>query len=121
MEDKKSYIKSVEFDEGLGLTYLRTEVFTPNKGANGEDFGAKHKYGAGGVIEKENWLIKEGKLKEGESFRYIFKDGDMERHFDNASIGFWIAMNNIKPEENRILQIKRIKGKTNFDITWEIK
>ena len=116
----KGYIKGSEFDgEGLKLEVVGMEVYTPKKGENGEDYGAKHTYGAGGVITKENYLIKEGILKEGETFKYKFKQDGVERNFDNSSVGFSFAVKNAGLKEGDIVTIKRNK-KSNFDIKWLI-
>jgi len=119
--EKSNFIKSSEFDgDGIVLEYIRTDVVVPNKGANGEDYGAKHTYGAGGVVTKENWLIKNNKLKEGETFKYVFKDGEQQRTFDNSSVGFWITLDKAKLAEGQKALFKRNKI-SNFDIKWTIE
>jgi hypothetical protein len=115
--DKSKFIKGADFDgEGLVLEFVRSEVFTPMDAK----FGASHNYGPGGVITKENYLVKNGKLKEGESFKYYFKDGEQEREFDSNSVGSYFAFSKADLKGGEKLHIKRNKV-SNMDVKWDIK
>ncbi len=115
-----SYIKGSDFDgNGLKLTVVGMEVITPTKGTNGEDYGAKNTYGVGGKLEKENFLIKKGVLKEGQSFRYNFTQDNIERYYDNSSVGFFFAVKEAKLEKGDIVNISRDKI-SNFNVKWSI-
>jgi hypothetical protein len=110
------FLKGIEFatEKGLELEVVGMEVITP------EDvkFGVSHTYGAGGVITKENWLVKTGVCKEGQSLRYNFiKDGNA-KYFDNHSVGFFIEMSKAKVESGDIVSIKRT-GESK-DTKWNI-
>lgn len=101
MEDKKSvsdefeverpesaFLKGVDFDgDGKTLEVVKMDKFTPED----PQYGVKNEYGAGGVVTKEHWFIKNGLLKEGESFKYTFKQGDKDKTFDNSSLGFYFT------------------------------
>ena len=113
--DKSKFIKGAEFDEGLKLTFVKMEKFTPTDA----QYGVKNTYGAGGKVEKENWFVKNGKLAEGESFKYFFKEGEKEREFDNNSVRFFFAYENAKLVEGDVVKIKRVKN-SNTDIVWTI-
>lgn len=115
--EKSKFIKGAEFDgEGLTLEYIKTEVFTPDDAK----YGAKHTYGAGGKIEKENWLVMKGHLKEGEAFKHYFKDGEQDREFDSNSVGCYFAFSKAALTEGQKVKIKRNKI-TNTDVKWSIE
>lgn len=110
------FLKGSSFDEGLTLTVVGMDKFTP---ANAE-YGVKNTYGPGGVVTKENWLVKKGILKEGESFKYRFIQDGINKEFDNHSLAFYFAFTNVNPEATDTVFIKRtMKSKT--DVEWEIK
>lgn len=112
--EKSKFIKGNEFDgEGLKLTFIKMEKFTPPD----SQYGVKNVYGAGGKVEKENFFVKKGLLAEGESWKYYFKDGEKEREFDNNSVRFYFAYENAKLVEGDVVTIKRNK-KSNTEIDW---
>lgn len=113
--EKSKFIKGTEFDEGLKLKFVKMEKFTPED----PQYGVKNVYGAGGVVEKENWFVKEKKLEEGESWKYYFIDGEKNREFDNNSVRFYFAVENAKLSEGDEVEIKRVKN-SNTDIVWTI-
>jgi len=121
------FIKGVHFNDGLTLTVVGMEKFTPELGEDGTDYGVKNEYGAGGVLKKENWFVKKGLLKEGESFKYRFTQNGVEKTFDNKSFAFYDAFNTTNPEATDEVFIKRVAqvvdGKastTKFDWTIQI-
>lgn len=114
--EKSKFIKGVEFDgEGLRLEFVKMDKFTPRDAK----YGVANQYGAGGVLVKENYFVKNGKLAEGESFKYSFKEGDKEREFDNNSVRLFFAYENAKLEPGTEVTIKRNK-KSNTDVEWSI-
>lgn len=114
------FLRGSDFDgEGQKLEVVNIEVITPEKGPNGENYGVSNNYGPGGVIEKENYFIKNGSLKEGQTFRYNFIQNGVKKHFDNGSVGFAFAMQKAKLGEGDKVTIKRDK-ESNFKVNWEI-
>lgn len=114
--DKSKFIKGADFDgEGLTLEFVKMEKFTPND----PQYGVVHTRGAGGVITKENYFVKNGKLLEGESFKYFFKDGEQEREFDNNSVRFFFAYEKAGLTGGEKVTIKRNKI-SNTDVVWTI-
>jgi len=111
-----TFLKGIEFDNGLTLTVVGMEKFTP---ANPE-YGVKNNYGPGGVVTKENWFVKKGILKEGESFKYRFIVNGVNKEFDNNSLSFYFAFTKVNPEATDTVFIKRTKN-SNTDVDWEIK
>lgn len=112
------FIKGADFDgEGLVLEVVGTEAVTPKDA----QYGASNVYGTGGVVKKENYLIKSGVIAEGQSLRWKFKQDELEKIFDNHSAGFFIEMSKAKLEEGDKVSIKRIKGALPTDTKWEIK
>jgi hypothetical protein len=110
------YLKGIEFDsEGLELEVVRMEKFTPED----SKYGVKNTYGAGGVVEKEHWFIKNGILKEGESFRYVFIHNGTEKSFDNASLGFYFSFVKAELLAGDKVLIKRDK-KSETKVDWDI-
>ena len=111
-----TFLKGVDFDSGLTLTVVGMDKFTPEN----PEYGVKNTYGPGGVIVKENWLVKKGLLKEGESFKYRFILDGSNKEFDNHSLSFYFAFTRVNPEATDTVFIKRtMKSKT--DVDWEIK
>lgn len=110
-----TYIKGAEFDSGMNVEVVSMTKFTPEN----PDYGVKNTYGPGGVVTKEHWFVKNGVLKEGESFKYTFKIGDEVREFDNSSLSFYFAFTKIDPLAGDTLSIKRNK-KTETQVDWEI-
>lgn len=110
-----SFIKGADFDGGLDVEVVGMSKFTP-KDAN---YGVKNTYGAGGAMTKENWFVKEGLLKEGESFKYTFIVGGEEKEFDNTSLSFYFAFTKVNPAKGAKLNIKRTKN-SSTDVTWAI-
>ena len=88
---ESSFLKSSDFDTAQIVEVVKMEKFVPNKGKNGEDYGVKNTYGAGGVVTKEHWFIKNKILEEGESFKYTFKQNDIEKTFENSSLSFYFS------------------------------
>lgn len=87
------FIKADEFLKGLALEVVGFETIV----AENKKFGA----------DEKDYLFKEGKLKEGEAFRYAFKtfekEGDKdffeeERTVESKSTAFFIAFSNLNPE-----------------------
>ena len=118
---ESSFLKGVDFDgEGKVLEVVKMEKFTPALGKDGKDYGVKNIYGAGGVVTKEHWFIKNGLLKEGESFKYTFKDGEMEKSFDNGSLGFYFTFVKADLMVGDKVLIKRDK-KSETKIDWTIE
>ena len=76
--------------------------------------------GAGGVMIKKNWFVKEGLLKEGESFKYIFKDGETEKSFDNSSLGFYFTFIKAELSAGDKVKIKRNKL-SETKVEWSIE
>lgn len=99
-----SFLKGIDFDgEGKTLEVVKMDKFIPND----PKYGVKNEYGAGGIITKEHWFIKNGILKEGESFKYTFKDGDTIKTFDNSSLSFYFSFTKAELKEGDIVSIKR--------------
>lgn len=116
VERKESnFLKGADFDSGLELEVVKMEKFTPAD----EKYGVKNTYGAGGVVTKEHWFIKNGLLKEGESFKYTFKQGDVEKSFDNSSLGFYFTFVKADLKEGDKVLIKRDK-QSETKVDWEI-
>src|SRR3990167_5088547 len=89
-----NFLKGADFDgEGLVVEVVGMEKFTPGD----PKFGIKNTYGAGGVVVKENWFIKQGILEEGQSFKYSFVVDGLEKAFDNSSLSFYFAFTNLNP------------------------
>jgi hypothetical protein len=110
------YLKGVDFDgEGQNLEVVGMEVVTPKD----EAYGVKNTYGAGGVMTKENYLVKAGVLKEGQSLKYNFKQDDIERYFENNSVTFFFAVKGANLEAGDKVKIIRNK-KSNTEIKWTI-
>ena len=121
---ESSFLKGVDFDgEGKVLEVVKMEKFTPALGKDGKNYGVANTYGAGGVVIKENWFVKEGLLKEGESFKYTFKDhsvlGGVEKSFDNSSLGFYFTFVKAELEAGDKVTIKREKL-SETKVNWEI-
>ncbi len=110
-----TFIKGADFDSGLEVEVVGMEKFTPSNA----EYGVKNTYGAGGVVIKENWFVKQGLLKEGESFKYKFKVGDVDKTFDNSSVGFYFAFTNKNPNAGDKIVIKRDKV-SNSEVNWSI-
>lgn len=101
-----SFLKGADFDgDGLKLEVVKMEKFTPKD----DKYGVKNTYGAGGVVTKEHWFIKNNLLKEGESFKYTFKSEDVEKSFDNSSLGFYFTFVKAELQAGDIVLIKRNK------------
>ena len=114
--EKSKFIKGAEFDgEGLVLEFIKMDKFVPTDA----QYGVQNQYGAGGVVTKENYFVKNGKLAEGESFKYYFKEGEKEREFDNNSVRFYFASEKAALKEGDKVTIKRNK-KSNTDVEWNI-
>lgn len=110
-----NYLKGVAFDTGLDVEVVSMEKFTPSN----PDYGIKNTYGAGGVVTKENWFVKQGILKEGESFKYKFLVDGCEKDFDNTSLSFYFAFTNVDPKKGDKLNISRNKV-SSTDVKWTI-
>lgn len=108
-----NFLKGSDFDgEGLVVEVVGMEKFTPED----SKYGIKNTYGAGGVLEKENWFIKQGILVEGESFKYSFNVDGIEKRFDNSSLSFYFAFTNLNPSRGEKILIKRnMKSQTNVE------
>jgi len=116
VEGAVPYLKGVDFDgEGQTLEVGKLEVFTPKD----IQYSAQNTYGVGGIIKKENYLVKTGVLKEGESLKYRFMQDGVEKYFSNHSAGFFFAVKNAGLELGDKVNIKRSK-KSNTDIEWTI-
>ena len=113
---ESSFLKGADFDSGLTLEVVKMEKFTPKD----EKYGVKNTYGAGGVVTKEHWFIKNGLLKEGESFKYTFKDGETIKSFDNSSLGFYFTFVKAELEEGDKVLIKREKH-SETKVDWSIE
>ena len=113
VERQSSFLKGADFDGGLTLEIVKMEKFVPAD----KKYGV-HNYLVDGAI-KENWFIKSGLLKDGETFRYTFKSGDSEKTFDNCSLGFYFKFVEAELKAGDTVVIKRDKkGPTTVD--WEI-
>jgi hypothetical protein len=110
-----SYLKGVDFDNGLDVVVVSMEKFTPTN----PDYGIKNTYGAGGIVTKENWFVKQGILKEGESFKYTFGVDGVKKEFDNNSLSFYFAFTKVDPKAGDKLNIHRNK-KSATDVVWSI-
>lgn len=112
----KRFVNSKDFDNGMTLLADGMEVFTPEEAK----YGVKNEYGAGGVIIKENFFVKKGILKEGESFRYTFKTVEGgEVVFENNSASFYFAFTKVNPDLGDKLSIQR-NSISQFEIDWKI-
>lgn len=111
-----SFIKGADFDAGLTLEVFGMEKFTPSD----PKYGVKNVYGPGGVVTKENWFVKKGILKEGESFKYRFVHNGVTKEFDNSSVSFYFAFTKVNPEPTDTVFIKRDK-KSDTQVEWEVK
>jgi hypothetical protein len=109
------YLKGADFDGGLDVVVVSMEKFTPTN----PDYGIKNTYGAGGVVTKENWFVKQGILKEGESFKYTFEVDGVKKEFDNNSLSFYFAFTNKDPKAGDSLKITRDK-KSSTDVSWTL-
>lgn len=111
------FFRGTDFDgEGeKGLVVVGLEAFTPNDA----QYGAKNTYGAGGIMVKENYLVKEKVIKEGESLKYKFTQDGKDRYFENHSVGFFFAVKNANLEAGDVVNISRVK-KSPTDIVWTI-
>ncbi len=98
-----SFLKGADFDSGLAVEVVGMGKFTPSD----PKYGIKNTYGAGGVVTKENWFIKQGILAEGESFKYNFIIDGVEKQFDNSSLSFYFAFSNLNPNKGDKILIKR--------------
>lgn len=101
------FLKGVDFEnEGQNLEVVGFEVITPKDA----------QYGA----QEGNWLVEEGKLKVGESFKYSFKNMEgEEKVFETTSPGFFIGFSKCDPNAGDKVSIKRdgkLK-KTRYTIT----
>jgi hypothetical protein len=105
VKGESPFLKGIEFatEKGLELEVVNMEVITPSD----VKFGVSHTYGAGGIITKENWLVKTGVLNEGQSLRYNFIKDGVSKYFDNHSASFFIAMSGAKVETGDNVLIKR--------------
>lgn len=111
-----SFLKGTDFDgDGLAVEVVGMAKFTPND----SKYGVKHVYGAGGVVTKENWFVKQGILAEGESFKYNFMVDGIEKQFDNSSLSFYFAFTNLNPNKEDKILIKRNKI-TDTQVEWSI-
>lgn len=111
-----SFLKGADFDgAGLNVEVVSMEKFTPSDAK----YGIKNTYGAGGVVTKENWFIKQGILSEGQSFKYNFIIDGVEKQFDNSSLGFYFAFTNLNPNKGDKISIKRNKI-TDTNVEWKI-
>lgn len=116
LERKESnFLKGADFDGGLELEVVKMEKFTPAD----DKYGVKNTYGAGGVVTKEHWFIKNGLLKEGESFKYSFKHNGVDKSFDNSSLGFYFTFVKAELEAGDKILIKRDK-QSETKVNWEI-
>lgn len=84
-----------------------------------DKYGVKNTYGAGGVVTKEHWFIKNGLLEEGESFKYTFKHNGVEKSFDNSSLGFYFTFVKAELEAGDKVLIKRDK-QSETKVDWSI-
>ncbi len=111
-----SFLKGADFD-GAGLTVevVGMSKFTPAD----PKYGIKNTYGAGGVVTKENWFVKQGILAEGESFKYSFIVDGVEKAFDNGSLSFYFAFTNLNPDKGAKILIKRDKV-TDTQVNWVV-
>lgn len=111
------FLKGIDFDgDGQILEVVGMEVFTPNDAK----FGVKNIYGAGGIIEKENFLVKKGVCKEGQSIKWRFKQDGVDKSFDNYSATFFITMSSAKLEQGDKIKLVRTKGALPTDTKWNI-
>ena len=110
-----SFIKGVDFDNGLNVEVVGMEKFTPED----PKYGVSNQYGAGGVVIKDNWFVKQGILTEGESFKYKFIIDGVEKSFDNNSLSFYFSFTKIDPVAGEKLCITRTKV-TDTKVNWEI-
>jgi hypothetical protein len=114
---ERTYLKGADFDgKGLVLEVVGMEKSTPQD----PKFGVSHSYGAGGKIVKENWFVKNGILKEGETFTYRFKQDGAYRNFDNGSVGFYFAFTRANPKPEEVVLIARNKV-TDTNVEWKIE
>ena len=112
-QGSSNFLKGADFDgEGLDVEVVGMEKFTPSD----PKYGVKHTYGAGGAVTKENWFVKQGILEEGQSFKYSFIVGGIEKRFDNSSLSFYFAFTNLNPSQGDKIVIKRnMKSQTNVE------
>lgn len=111
-----NFLKGADFDgEGLVLEVVGMEKFSPAD----SKYGIKNTYGAGGVVTKENWFIKQGILTEGQSFKYSFLVDGIEKAFDNSSLSFYFAFTNLNPAKGDKILIKR-EMKSQTQVNWTI-
>lgn len=114
---KNKFIKGAEFDgEGLTLEVVSMEKFTPSEAK----YGVVNEYGPGGIVTKANYFVKNGLLKEGETFKYTFKDSAGNyRSFDQKSAGFYFAFTKLNPPAGSVIVIKRNK-ESDKKVNWTI-
>jgi hypothetical protein len=112
---ESSFLKGADFDkEGLVVEVVGMEKFVPSD----PKYGIKNTYGAGGVVTKENWFIKQGILEEGQSFKYSFIVDGVEKAFDNSSLSFYFTFTNLNPSRGDKILIKRnLISQTNVEWT----
>lgn len=111
------FLKGASFDgEGQKLVVVGMEKFTPED----PKYGVKNEYGAGGVVTKENWFVKEGILEEGQSFKYKFTQDGKEKEFDNSSAKFYFAFSKVDLDAGQAVSIKR-KMNSPTDVVWTIE
>lgn len=114
--DGGNFLKGSDFDGvGLVVEVVGMEKFMPSD----DKFGVKNQYGAGGVVTKVNWFIKQGILEEGYSFKYIFLVNGIEKRFDNSSLSFYFAFTHLNPTKGEKISIQRNK-KSQFETEWKI-
>jgi hypothetical protein len=113
---ESSFLKGIDFDgDGKVLEVVRMEKFTPAD----PKYGVNNTYGPGGVVKKVNWFIENKLLEEGQSFKYIFKEGDKEKSFDNSSLGFYFTFVKADLKVGDKVKIKRDK-QSETKVEWEI-
>ncbi len=117
-EGGSNFLKGFDFDSGLEVEVVSMDKFTPKD----SQYGIKNTYGAGGVVTKQNWFIKQGILAEGESFKYTFVVDGVEKAFDNSSLSFYFAFTNLDPKKGDKVLITRNKiSPTNVEWSLIIK
>jgi hypothetical protein len=112
------FMKGADFEgEGQKVVVVGCEKFIPSD----PQYGVKNNYGAGGVVVKQNWFVKEGILEEGQSFKYRFTQDGNPKEFDNNSVSFFFAFKQKNPAEGAEVTIKRTKNPlTPTDVKWTL-
>lgn len=115
-EGETDFLKGADFDGvGKAVEVVSMGKFTPTD----IKYGVRNEYGPGGIVTKENYFVKNGLLKEGETFQYTFKENGVVKKFDNSSVSFYFAFTRANPKAGQVVTIKRDK-EAETKVNWTI-